>query len=325
MKANSFLTKAIVIGLVLTVNAANVNWWVRPIIGNDEVFAQTSRSDFQLEVVRCDNNHLTGLAVFTRYLSKDVASNPSTIVAGIEANEHRFWPNLIAEASNNPEAGWRTIGQSGVKGTPATRRVVPFSPGETFFVNMDGFRPLIGKTRYGRLVLENGQSALFLLQNLQPPRDSKRRDWTREPDEMHPSFTSLPFLTRPNQPISPISLLAVFSDRSAVKGEFSYGAVSSKTERPNLNDWASAQFRNSWPTVTAQVTNDDRGEWKTIGQSSKPDRLYKPKSPPKVAELLYVDLSLLRPLIGKYRYGRVILETGESAIFELVNLLPPEK
>ncbi|MEY2489600.1 MAG: hypothetical protein QOC70_1542, partial [Verrucomicrobiota bacterium] len=41
-------------------------------------------------------------------------------------------------------------------------------------------------------------------------------------------------------------------------------------------------------------------------------------------ERFYVNLDIFRPMIGKMRCGRVVLKTGDSAIFGLDDLLPPK-
>jgi len=42
------------------------------------------------------------------------------------------------------------------------------------------------------------------------------------------------------------------------------------------------------------------------------------------SKVLTVDLDAFVPMIGKFKYGRLLLKTGESAIFNLDYLRPPK-
>jgi hypothetical protein len=286
---------------------------------------------FELKVVRCDNDHVTGLAVLTRHSPRPGYKGVSVTVGGVETDEHRFWPSVTLQYSDDLNRNWQTLEQNETAGTAAARRVDPQTPGETFFVNLDPFRPFVGRVHYGRILLGNGEDVVFELIRLQARTNarstsaSEKPSWSRRPEDLYPSFTSRPFLTRLHAPAPPLGLISVASEDTQLEGGFVYGSMQPSMQRGDVEEWALSKHRTFWPTVTAEVANDDRGEWTTIGQSSKPDKLYKPKGPPTAPVLLHVNLGLLRPLAGKYRYGRVVLETGESAIFELVNLLPPEK
>lgn len=79
-----------------------------------------------------------------------------------------------------------------------------------------------------------------------------------------------------------------------------------------------------YPHVFAKVTNEVNGEWKTIGELGVKGKLTSRWVAPKsVDDSLVVELDVFRPLIGTYFYGSVVLPTGESAVFELNDLLPP--
>lgn len=78
-----------------------------------------------------------------------------------------------------------------------------------------------------------------------------------------------------------------------------------------------------WPDVALQVSNDG-GEWQTIGQAvndGQPDTIM--IEPKGVAYSLLVNLDAFKPMIGKYKFGRLLLKTGEAADFRLDALLPP--
>ena len=45
----------------------------------------------------------------------------------------------------------------------------------------------------------------------------------------------------------------------------------------------------------------------------------------QVSKNLMVDLDAFRPMIGKFKYGRIALKTGEAVVFKLEKLLPPKE
>ncbi len=80
------------------------------------------------------------------------------------------------------------------------------------------------------------------------------------------------------------------------------------------------------PRVSAKITNDVNGEWKTIGELGT---LGKPLSrriaANTVDDSFTISLDVFRPFIGKFVYGSLVLKSGQAAVFELKDLLPPEK
>jgi len=86
---------------------------------------------------------------------------------------------------------------------------------------------------------------------------------------------------------------------------------------------ADGQF---WPDVTAQVKNERTGRWETISKPvSGGRRATITVKPGEFDPELFVTLDAFRPLIGKYRVGRLLLKTGDAAEFELKELLPSEE
>jgi hypothetical protein len=80
-----------------------------------------------------------------------------------------------------------------------------------------------------------------------------------------------------------------------------------------------------WPIVSLQVANDLTGHWRTIGRSSSREKVARLAIQSNgTTEPLYVDLDAFRPMMGKFKYGRVALKSGEEAIFKLEDLLPPK-
>lgn len=92
-----------------------------------------------------------------------------------------------------------------------------------------------------------------------------------------------------------------------------------------------------WPYARLEVSNDRDKQWSVVGSSpSREDgtEVTVPMYPDKAAYVerampasptCDIDLSPFRAFIGKFRYGRVVLEGGgESQFVVLADLLPPE-
>lgn len=79
------------------------------------------------------------------------------------------------------------------------------------------------------------------------------------------------------------------------------------------------------PHVFAKVTNDVNGEWTTIeelGVLGQPTT--RSVAGNTVDDSLTISLEVFRPLIEKFVYGSLVLPSGEAAVFELKDLLPPK-
>jgi hypothetical protein len=71
-----------------------------------------------------------------------------------------------------------------------------------------------------------------------------------------------------------------------------------------------------WPQVGFQVTNSGE-EWKTIGKSRPNGVATVLQIPMGSAERMRVLLTDFKPVIGKYKFGRIVFSSGHSAVFSL--------
>lgn len=94
----------------------------------------------------------------------------------------RFYPYARLEVSDEPDRGWRVIGRS-PKAGPGVETAVVIIPvkigvanpeakrNETCVIDMNPFRPFVGKFRFGRVVLKDGgASQTLVLSDLLPPK-----------------------------------------------------------------------------------------------------------------------------------------------------------
>jgi hypothetical protein len=105
----------------------------------------------------------------------NTTSSPETI-NGTKTADKKFWPNVEAQITNGAtpsEWKWRNIGQPPTWEKPSKLIVDPVnadstSPEKSVYVDMDIFKPFIGKATYGRIVLPNGRWSMFELKDLLP-------------------------------------------------------------------------------------------------------------------------------------------------------------
>lgn len=85
------------------------------------------------------------------------------------------------------------------------------------------------------------------------------------------------------------------------------------------------QDREFWPSVLMQVSNGENSEWTTIAQPATSDEVASLTVDGKSTAKLMIKMDSFRPFVGKFKFGRVVLENGEPAWFELNELRPPDR
>jgi hypothetical protein len=120
-------------------------------------------------IASVEGNHLIGTFYFYNY---DLGGgSPLAIrIHGKEKADGTFCPYVTAQVGNEIKTKWETIGCPIAEGTAVTLTVRPRSESKPLIVNLDIFRSLIGKMKYGRVLLKTGDSAIFELNDLLPPK-----------------------------------------------------------------------------------------------------------------------------------------------------------
>jgi hypothetical protein len=88
-------------------------------------------------------------------------------------------------------------------------------------------------------------------------------------------------------------------------------------------EWRQGLF---WPAITFQVDDQYAGPWQTIrcrSSNRKTTKLILERG--QIMTELRVNLEPFRRYIGKYRVGRIVLSSSDGGVFELNDLIPPEK
>jgi hypothetical protein len=80
------------------------------------------------------------------------------------------------------------------------------------------------------------------------------------------------------------------------------------------------------PDATLQVMKQKDGKWETVTSSLINSPTAKLTVYPGMSAFgLRVELDSLKQYIGKYKWGKVILKTGQEAVFDLNDLAPPSE
>lgn len=273
-----------------------------------------SLQSFLMETLAIEDGRFVGTAEY-EYLVRGYLPT----IEGVLTRDGRFWPRVTAQVRADPRAEWKTVEGPRVVGSPATFPVQPDSAKPMLYLDLEVFRPFIGKMECARLVLQDGEAASFRLEGLQALRDGKepfdpKRGWSVE--SMSGGNIPTPF-AKPPLVVAGISE----SDMNLV-AECKYLPLDAKTSVTVVG--TKAADGKLWLTAIAQVASDYRGVWMTVGKSTGLGEAAKiTLSTDDMEANWLVNLNVFRPCVGKYRYGRVVLDNGMSAAFELKDLLPP--
>ncbi|MGI8820019.1 MAG: hypothetical protein ACR2ID_03980 [Chthoniobacterales bacterium] len=129
----------------------------------------------------------------------------------------------------------------------------------------------------------------------------------------------------PFRPFNVVILESVIGDH--LRATCSYANYSYENDAPPPVTIRGVEMKDGkfYPHVFAKVTNDVKGEWQTIAELGiAGKRRSRRVAGNSVADRLAAQLDVFRSQIGKFTYGSLVLPTGEPAVFELKDLLPPE-
>jgi len=115
-----------------------------------------------------DRFHLTGKWWYENGAVGD--ETPSRVVIqGKRTPDGVFWPDVTLQVKNELAERWETVAKPSSRGRRATIIIEPNSRNFDLTVNLDAFKPFIGKYKLGRLVLKTGETPEFELKYLLPP------------------------------------------------------------------------------------------------------------------------------------------------------------
>lgn len=241
-----------------------------------------------------------------------VGRAPVTLHGKREADE-MFRPRVTYQVAVEGKTKWKEIRGDIEQPDAETITVDPEHPGVGVVINMEPFRGSIGVYRHGRIVLENGDSTIFVIDDLLPTMDeseSSDGDFKieiiqSEKEKRKEGFTD-------EWLAEPATLAAVTQMGGRIIGDFVYFNRSKEAIKLSGFKTLDGDF---WPKTLLQGGNAN-GEWKTLGPSSDNGTASTLEIASGKAESVRVFLTEYRPFIGKYRFGKIVFSNG-SGIFTL--------
>jgi hypothetical protein len=241
-----------------------------------------------------------------------LANRGAVLLHGAEAPRADLSPFVTYEVATEDKTKWKTIRTFNDSINSKKTEVNPTNSRVLLQVNMDPFRSEIGTARWGRLVLENGDAAIFAISDLLPTGNS--------PDAQGGSFKQHIEDLNPNRLGSSFELVTVTSFSRRVVGDFIFaGHVNQSSTLVRGTKTSDGDF---WPSVTLEAS-DSGNNWKKVGRSSEQGM---------PISLDVIDNHTLRPLrvvldayrtpFQGYKYGKVIFSDGKFAVFETAELKP---
>ena len=156
---------ALTLWFLTTLVARAADSWTRGIGGGTYSVADIKVETFMLSSV--SKNGLTG-----QMWGSCIYDNRSRVLValkGTETSDGGFHPSVVNQVGNAENGEWKTIGRLVANGEARILAVPAHTRTKLLTVELDSFVPMIGKFKYGRLLLENGESAIFELNYLRPP------------------------------------------------------------------------------------------------------------------------------------------------------------
>jgi hypothetical protein len=101
-----------------------------------------------------------------------VGSDPVTL-HGKKRPDGMFEPVVKYEVATEGKVKWKRLSVDNEQSVTDTIIVSPDNPVTKLWVNMEPFQKAIGIFRYGRLILENGDAAIFEIEDLLPTADAR--------------------------------------------------------------------------------------------------------------------------------------------------------
>jgi hypothetical protein len=138
-----------------------------------------------------------------------------------------------------------------------------------------------------------------------------RNNWARAIEDEQPIH---------DRPFKPLVLLRIGSVNGHLEGS---AVLFNPHESPATFEAMKAPDNETWLTFTAQVSNHVKGTWRTLEAPTVAREAVSIIVPAKGNIDVSMNFEIFRAWINKYSFGRVMLKTGETAIFELKDLLPP--
>lgn len=239
------------------------------------------------------------------------------VLHGKKDPEGPFHPVTTYEVATEGKTQWRKLEMQGKQSDIDSISASTDTPLFPVAIDMEPFRAVVGVYRYGRLVLENGDSAIIALEDLLPTANARdalgnfSEDVSGGDTRMRMQGYKTP------RPSDRAQLVRVVSLGDRLIGEFVFGA----RDRTVRLEGAKTPDGDFWPTATFEYGDSDK-DWIAVGNSKGNGTPGILEIPSGQAKLIRFVLSDYKAEIGKHEFGKITFSNGESVVFYL-QLLDP--
>lgn len=290
----------------LTTSANDTRNWTR-ILADTDSFSRSPGVPFVIAAIDHEDSVLSALCWY-RYT---VGTEPVTLHGNKEA-DGRFWPVVTYEVAVEGKTKWKQLRADVEQSNSESIVVHPGNPIAKLSVYLEPFRKCMGIYRYGRVILETGQAAIFALDDLLPTAeapdagDFKDDILELDEDKIAKGFKDA-WLTEPAE----LATLTSFGGR--VIGDFIFEVRAGQGVNLEGTRTLDGDF---WGKVIFQAANSD-GHWKTIGESHHSGSPVMLNIPSGKAERIRVLLTDYKALIGKFQFGKILFSNGQGGVFSI--------
>lgn len=287
------------------------SWFRRP--ASQELPSHIEGNPLKVQMIENDQYVLSAICT----LQYTVGTNP--VVLHGQYKDGTFRPAVTYEVATMDKSEWRTVADTSNEANADTAIISPDNPGIRLSVSLQPFRPTIGVYRYGRLVLENGAAAILAIEDLLPTRgahgddDDFKDDVTQTDNDKKDHGFARRWIAEEAAIFN-----SVTSYGGRIVGDFSYLARGRRNVELTGTRTLDGDF---WPTVKFEAAGSDH-IWKNAGQpkhEGSPETVEIPSGKSKNVRVLLSDF---KPLVGNFKYGKIIFSNGTSTVF-LIDLLEP--
>jgi hypothetical protein len=114
------------------------------------------------------DGHLSGTCV---YLNEKDGQNAQRVTLEVQTDGEELWAIAALQVADNVSGPWEVIGSSGGIGQIIKLKIDPEASSPQLKVDLEAFRPLIEKRRFGRIGLKTGEGAILELSDLRRPSE----------------------------------------------------------------------------------------------------------------------------------------------------------
>lgn len=128
----------------------------------------TATASLSLYYLDQNESHLVGVLSYENRGSVEKVARP-TVIAGVVAPDGLFYPNISLAVRREMDSEWENVESAPIKGRHTKVKVDAGKTNWKLSVILDPFKSLIGKYKFGKLVLNTGETSEFQLKYLLPP------------------------------------------------------------------------------------------------------------------------------------------------------------